>query len=285
MGRARYFLGVTGLIVLGMAALLAAAGPASARPLMVCPSGCVFPTIASAVANASDGDTIVVGPGTYAGGFTISNSVDLIGAGAGQTAISGGAPVVTITAGQVVIRGVTITGGNNQSGNGGGVLNDGTLTLTESVVSGNSVAIPHVGGGIFNRRGTLTLANSDVSNNAGFGGGGILNTVLGTVTLANSTVDNNTAAVFGGGILNNGMLTLADSSVDGNTAQAGGGIFNRQLDSFPNQLTLKNSTVSGDTAFVGGGGIVNAGGTVTLLDGVVTGNTPDNCEGSINGFC
>jgi hypothetical protein len=38
---------------------------------MVCPSGCVFPTIASALANASDGDKIVIGAGTYDGGFTI----------------------------------------------------------------------------------------------------------------------------------------------------------------------------------------------------------------------
>src|SRR5262249_59086717 len=151
--------------------------------------------------------------------------------------------------------GVTITGGNTLSGNGGGVFKDGTLTLTESVVSGNSVPFPHVGGGIFNRLGMLTLADSSVSNNTAFLGGGILNTVFGTVTLENSSVADNVAIIRGGGILNNGMMTLADSSVVDNTAQIGGGIFNQLIDSFPNQLTLKNSTVSGNAAVLVAGSI------------------------------
>ena len=39
-----------------------------------------FATIQAAVNAASDGDTIKIGPGTFAGGVTIDRSVNLIGA-------------------------------------------------------------------------------------------------------------------------------------------------------------------------------------------------------------
>ena len=59
-----------------------------------------------------------------------------------------------------------------------------------------------VGGGIFNA-GTLTLTNSTVSgNNADENGGGIFNDNGGTPMLTNSTVSGNNAAVDGGGIFN-----------------------------------------------------------------------------------
>ena len=48
-----------------------------------------------ALAAAHRGDTITIGPGTYAGGVTIDVSVKLV-AGSGATIISGGGPVLTI---------------------------------------------------------------------------------------------------------------------------------------------------------------------------------------------
>src|SRR4051812_49483600 len=83
-------------------------------------AGC-FATIQAAVNAAQDGDTITIAPGTFAGGVTIDVSVDIRGAGAGATTISGGGPVVTIGAEQaddeptVSISGVTNTGGVNHS--------------------------------------------------------------------------------------------------------------------------------------------------------------------------
>src|SRR5204863_9986038 len=82
--------------------------------------------------------------------------------------------------------------------------NDGTLTLTNSTVSGNraNFAGGSKGGGIFNL-GTLTLTNSTVSGNTvthGYGGG-IFNG--GTLTLSNSTVSGNSASSSGGGIFTN----------------------------------------------------------------------------------
>jgi hypothetical protein len=52
--------------------------------------GGLLPDAAGAVAAAASGDTILIAPGTFAGGITITKSLALVGAGAGQTVIRGG---------------------------------------------------------------------------------------------------------------------------------------------------------------------------------------------------
>ncbi len=46
-------------------------------------AGC-FPTIQAALDAAQDGDTIAIGPGTFAGGITVLKSVQLVGVGRGR---------------------------------------------------------------------------------------------------------------------------------------------------------------------------------------------------------
>ena len=78
--------------------------PASATTWTVCPSGCAYTEIGPAVAAASSGDTVSVGPGAYLGGFTIDKSLTLDGAGARRTIVSGGGPVITIGSGGATIE-------------------------------------------------------------------------------------------------------------------------------------------------------------------------------------
>jgi hypothetical protein len=168
------------------------------------------------------------------GGLIIEKNLTIRGPGAGILSISGGISVERAT---VTISGLTFKGG---------ISNEGTLTLTNSTVSGNS------GGGIFNGTNkTLTLINSTVSGNTATGpnsyGGGIWNS--GTLTLTNSTVSGNMTSRDGGGIYENGG-TLTTSTVSGNTANSGGGSIRNG-----STLTLTNSTVSGNSAEFGGGGI------------------------------
>ena len=112
------------LIVAGVVAGIAAAGAGASAGRAIAGSVCVgtkpascFATIQAAVDAAHDGDTITIGPGTFAGGISIDVSVTLKGAGAATTTISGGAPVLTIgvadaaTEPTVAIKGVAITGG------------------------------------------------------------------------------------------------------------------------------------------------------------------------------
>ena len=80
-------------LFLGFAIIvLAEATPASATTLNVCQRGCIYTQVAPALAAAHNGDTVLIGPGTYAGGITIDENVNLVGSGPGQTVISGGGP-------------------------------------------------------------------------------------------------------------------------------------------------------------------------------------------------
>ena len=82
--------------------------------------GC-YADLQAAVNAARDGATISIGRGTFKGGVTIDKRVELIGAGARATTISGGGPVLTIgrfgaaSEPTVSIAGVTITGGRTRS--------------------------------------------------------------------------------------------------------------------------------------------------------------------------
>jgi hypothetical protein len=163
--------------------------------------------------------------------------------------------IFTVTSGATVsIGGLTIANGVPlvSDNNGGGIMNDGTLTVTDSTISGNSGGLQ--GGGIENR-GTATITNSTISGNSGGadGGGGIEN--RGTATITNSTISGNSAISVGGGISNRGMLTVTDSTINGNMSSSGGGVFI----SLGSRMAVANSMLSGNSALAEGGGIANEG--------------------------
>ena len=179
------------------------------------------------------------------------------------------------------LHGFKLTGGNGTGvvagGNGGAILNAGTLTLIDTAVSQNTAN--DAGGGIFNG-GTLMLFNCTVSENTSLGdGGGIHN--HGTLTLTNSIVSGNTAASHGGGIHNypielDETTTLNNSTVSDNAAQEGGGIYH--IGGRP--LTLSGSTVSGNTA-EDGAGLLNYQADVIMTNSTVSGNVAQNLGGAI----
>jgi hypothetical protein len=186
------------IFVAGLAALAASqaflpSAQAGAGPCRVPSTG--YLTIQAAVNDATCA-TINVAAGTYTECVTIARNVTIHGAGQGSTVVDGGrnGTVVTIAFGATVtIRGVTIQRGAPSStpcggnANGGGISNAGTLTVENSIISGNNAEIR--GGGIASR-GSLTVQNSTISGNVvGTSGGGIWNG--GTVTLEDVTFENN----------------------------------------------------------------------------------------------
>lgn len=256
-------------------------------------------TINAAIGKASAGDTIDVASGTYTGtgDEVVLIDRDITLAGGWDSSFATQSDRALIDA-QGARRGMTVNAGVTamidhfswQHGNiraqGGGIRNDGTLTITDSAIDNN-----HAGAaaGIWNL-GTLTISSSTVKENMTTGdGGGILN--VGILTLRNSSIVNNTGGV-GGGIANGstgfGLLATANiinSTISGNSAESrGGGIGNPSTGT----LALYNSTVSGnhDAFSPGSGGIYNENGNVTLQDSILAGNSNPNsgamdCSGTI----
>ena len=175
------------------------AGPAQAATIVVTNlNNSGLGSLRQAILDAAPGDTIefgVTGTITLTGGaLVIDKDLAINGPGAPDLEIDGNhnSHVLHIVGGSVYVEisGVTIQNGGNTT-EGAGIWNSGTLTLTDSLVSGNSALSE--GGGIWNN-GTLTLTNTTVDGNeqymydGGFGGGGIYNSSPGVVTVTNSTI-------------------------------------------------------------------------------------------------
>ncbi len=216
-------------------------------------------TIAYAISQASDGDSITIiahiYPDVYTENLTIDKSLLFIGYIDPSYIIIDGNGSVTSQRVITVTAGVTVT----------------MLGLT--VRNGSAGSNP--GGGIYNNGGNLNLYYTIVSGNSGQSGGGINNALGSTLTMISSTVKSNSGH-FGGGIYSRGAMTITDSAISGNSANAGtsseaGGL--RIDDS--GILTLTNVTISGNASNTGGGGIINNGGTVSLNNVTIAANIAD----------
>lgn len=149
-------------------------------------------------------------------------------------------PLLHVTStGIATFQNFTFSGGINNAGNGGAIINEGVLTLENTHVT-DSVSTAGDGGGIFNAAGaTLNLIQSTVSNNSAYSdGGGIFNAAGATLLLNSSTVSTNQAGLWGGGIYNSGSGTIAASTVALNQSSTGSNI------AAVESLDLSNSIVA-----------------------------------------
>jgi hypothetical protein len=164
---------------------------------------------------------------------------------------------------------LTVSGNNNSRvfhNTDSTVTLDG-LTITNGV--GPDLTSPRDGGGVFQDGGSLTISNSTISgNHSDLRGGGISFFSHDTMKIINSTISGNSSGLDGAGISNfYGTANISNSTISGNSSSlgTGGGIYN------PVALTLSNCTITGNRAAAGGGGI-RARGTETLNNTIVAGN-------------
>jgi beta-glucanase (GH16 family) len=204
-------------------------------------------------APALAGQTITVAPGRP---FIVNGKTVTIDAAAAPGLIlsGGGAERVFIVEGgsAATLRHLSITNGFGFD-LAGGILNNGTVNLERSVVTGNAVGATandfwKGGGGIYSGgNSTLNVLDSTVSNNRTtlVDGGGIYAFFNAAVRIENSTVSGNVAGNVGGGIRMLGNATIVNSTLSGNTSSAwfGGALFH--TDGVAN---LVNSTVTGNIA-------------------------------------
>ncbi len=228
-------------------------------------------TLRDAVSYAVSGTDAIAFNGTGQGTITLDPALGTLELGHNVTITGPGAMTLTvarIAAGGIAkfrifwfhpgttvsVSGMTITGGDADTGDGGGILSQGTLSLTDVAVQGSGAGSN--GGGIeHNGGGTLTLTKVTLSGNAANTGGG-LDLSAATVIATNVTISGN-RAVFGGGLeVNNGggVATLTNVTITDNNASAH------------------------DT-----GGINNIGGTVNATRTIIAGNTEGVAFHTING--
>jgi hypothetical protein len=257
-------------------------------------------TISNAIFLTLPGDSIFVAPAVYHESIFIPYTLKIIGSGAkttiidpgghqNQAAVVGSEPRVPVT-----LSGMTFRGAAGLIDSGGGIYNCfGTLTVTDSIITGNRIrggnGIFGYGGGIYNcPSSTLTLINTTVSDNSAAIGGAICNG--GMLTIINSTFSGNEAHQRrGGGIANYGTLIITNSTFSGNVARSNqgsafaGGILNGGLFQSSGTLVINNSTFSGNVARGGkGGAIFNVeGSTAVLQNSIVANNTGGNCSGAV----
>jgi predicted outer membrane repeat protein len=176
----------------------------------------------------------------------LNNNIAIQGPGASSLTVERAAgtsfasALVTVDAGQTAsLSGLTIT-----NGNAGGILNNGTLAVTNCVVSGNSATL---GGGIRNE-GAVTVSGCTLSGNTAY----LPGTIFGA----------------GGALLNDGTATVTNSMVSGNFALAGGGLYNAG-----DGMTVSGSTLSDNTAYNVGGGIIDIGTSLTITGSTLCHNS------------
>jgi hypothetical protein len=264
---------------------------AGTADICLLPSVCTYVSIQDAVSNGPENTPLTIAAGIYTENISISRSVILVGAGAGQTIIDGDAAdsvVMVSGAVNVSISGVTIRNGdatgvdgggllnetatvtlsdsvieNNIAPNGAGITNDGTMILDNVTVRNNtadefvgniSICSDCAGGGILNLS-VMTITNSIVHGNTADFGGGIDNAATADLTATNITVYDNTAtnaSSQGGGIENLGDMSVASSEIHTNTARNGAGIYNE------GELSVSGSDIHDNTAEGRGGGLHNS---------------------------
>jgi len=266
-------------------------------------------------------DTIYVPAGTYTltipgggednnqtGDLDILDNAYITGDGAGLTILDGNNldRLLDILPGRtVVVNNLTVTRGRVYDENGGGIRNQGDLTLNYVTLHDNAVisTVAWGGGGLSNQASPqdASAALNDclvISNTAPIAGGlqnvGWLTAVTATMRVNRTTIRGNSASLWAGGLYNGeevnaastvAIMTLADSLIENNTALSGYGMAggvdnvgwpdsNCSATLIVDRSTIRNNAASSDCDYCGyAGGVRNTLGTIVVRDSTISGNS------------
>jgi hypothetical protein len=227
-------------------------------PIVVCPSGCAFRTITDAVAAAEDGAIIGIGVGVYKENLTINKNVTLVGERTGGTILDGdlkGRVLDIKKDKKVILRQLIVQNGRAGKGkDGGGILNEGDLSLKDVVVRANSA-----GSGSDGTDGAAFT--TPTSGKEGGNGGGVAN--KGTLELVNTWVEYNTAGSGGKG--GDASVWAARYGRDGGNGGEGGGVYDQNILKIRDVVFLDNCAgiggAGGRSSGLYGGGAAGSNGT------------------------
>ena len=287
-------------------------------------NGCTLREAISAANSAAGAEVITFQTSlTTSGPATITLSSELPALGSDMTIAGPGANLLTVQRStadgtpsfriftihspySVQLSDLTISNGNaSGQTNGGGVRNNGALTMRNCNVYGNSAGsagISGLGAGIYSESGSVTLIDCNIggvgpgqANTSGATGGGIF-IESGALSMTRGAIVGNT----GDGLATRGIVTLNSVTIASNieTGNGGAGVFvlgghTKIFDSLiANNIanggdgggirsglgltTVINSTISGNRSIGAGGGVYNFNGQIRLFNVTVTNNRSDS---------
>jgi hypothetical protein len=224
-------------------------------------------------AEAAGSNQTITFASQLSGMINLSGSALSLNQTGGTLAIDGpGAGVLTISASglssafnvsngySAEIDGLTISGARGQ-----GINNQGTLTVSDCTITGNSAG--GIQSGSENYGGTLYLSNSTITGNSNDGKGGGIFVYGGSATITDSSITNNNAGHGNGGGIANwyGNVSISDCTISGNSC-----FFSSGIENYGGSMALTNSTLSGNSA---GPALVNGDGcAATVTDCTISGN-------------
>ncbi len=256
-----------------------------------------FNNIQHAVNASSDGDTILVYPGTYTTSSVFADAVVEIPYGKSLSiqGVSGSAVTIIdaqneygrgglVSNSSLSIEGFTIVNGS-ASYYGGGITMYGGGIVRNCIINGNSSGWD--GGGIFNGGSTtVSIVDSTISNNQSIGGygGGIAIDMGGTATIENCSIIANTSYRRGGGVYINesSQTSITNSIIESNSNNdsfgRGGGVYCGRY----SVVTLGESTINNNTSITYGGGIYVYRSNLTAVNCSINGNNTAEDGGAVN---
>lgn len=206
--------------------------------------------------------------------------------GAGHTIDGGGSDnesILSVAAGTTArVRDITLT--NAQASAGGGILNEGTLTVEGSHITANEASL--AGGGIYST-GQLTIIDTTISDNSArnYGGGIVLEGEATGLTMQNSTLSGNEAGYAGGGLhainYQAQVIVLTNVTFSGNhSAYGAGGAQFFAGDGHELTVTITNSRLVNNAGYHGALWIDSSGvAEVTVSGSTVAGNRSTAADG------
>jgi len=233
---------------------------------------CDYESIQEAIDNASADDTIQLAGETFTESITVDVNVSIVGIGPQDTIIQAAenlsaatSRVITVTNGITAqLEGIAIQFGST-NGDGGGILNQGNLTIDNVLITHNDA---DSGGGIANISGQITMANTTIAFNASTQlGGGIANYASfgdAIIEISNTTISLNTAEGGGGGVYNEAIsgtanLNIQQTTINENSASSGSNLLINSGQVAIGQSILANSIISGNDCTRDGGTITDLG--------------------------
>lgn len=222
-------------------------------------------TITRMSLSGSNMGAITVNGGSFTMGNGELSSISALFANCGAVYVKNG--------GRFAMNGGKITGCTFKNQYSGAVaLADGTMTMTDGMISGNTASEYNAAGGVLvNGTSSLAMSGGTIADNTAKRGGGVCVRENGTFTMSGGTISGNSTAV--------------DSDTIQQPNAGGGGVFVEDNAAFE----MTNGTITGNKTNGMGGGVATAvlsendtvgGGRFHMTGGTISDNTA-SCGGGV----